>query len=63
MPTTVGATTSNIKSSDDRSASDTSDNIIAPLDPSALAPKSILVPPEVSVVTSTPAVFSKLDFP
>ena len=63
VPTTVGATISKIRSIDDKSASSTPDKVIEPLDPSAFIPKSILVPPEASVVTSTPAVVSKLSFP
>ena len=43
--------------------SETSERVIEPLLPSALAPKSILVPPDASVVTSTPDVLSKLPFP
>ena len=48
---------------EDRSASSTPPIVIEPLDPSALAPKSILVEPEVSVVTSTPSVDKRLAFP
>ena len=48
---------------DDKSASSTPLIVIDPLDPSAFAPKSILVEPEVSVVTSTPAVDRRLVLP
>ena len=63
VPTTVGATISKTRSIEERSASSTPPIVIDPLDPSAFAPKSILVPPDASVVTSTPAVLSKLSLP
>ena len=63
VPTTVGATTSNIKSTEDKSASSTPPNVMEPLEPSASWPKSILVDPEVSVVTSTPSVERRLVLP
>ena len=61
VPEIAGEEIEKTKSIDDRSASSTPPITIEPLFPSALTPKSILVE-SIPVVTSTPAVDSKLSF-